>query len=355
MEYCTYLAHFGIPHQKWGVRRFQNPDGSLTPEGRKRYGVGEAKFKKSDVSAMEGAKRGGLLGAAVGKAVGVYNERKERKQNPDGLTKDERKVFDDADALEKKALYDWSVMDRRKPLAQNVKDTEEQLQKICDAHVKKLSDAMKTIPGENPFDDSDSLYDGSFAQQLAYRINERFDVDQVLDQRMDEWVSDYREGLISKKEFKQHYDAELNDYSAWAIDTYNLDELKKVAKTFTDSEGYNPGEYGDTSPKTGWKDYLKRVDSWEDVDSISTNRQNLKSSGRYKTGSKESADQMWKRLESDSGYIKVKDKSKSGDGGDALVRVEDKSSAAVSLSYLGYSDKEIASLLGMPIEKIRKL
>ena len=33
-----YLAHHGIKGQKWGVRRFQNPDGSLTDEGRKRYG-----------------------------------------------------------------------------------------------------------------------------------------------------------------------------------------------------------------------------------------------------------------------------------------------------------------------------
>ena len=33
-----YLEHHGILGQKWGVRRFQNPDGSLTEEGRKRYG-----------------------------------------------------------------------------------------------------------------------------------------------------------------------------------------------------------------------------------------------------------------------------------------------------------------------------
>lgn len=32
-----YLAHHGIKGQRWGVRRFQNPDGSLTPEGRARY------------------------------------------------------------------------------------------------------------------------------------------------------------------------------------------------------------------------------------------------------------------------------------------------------------------------------
>lgn len=33
------LQHHGIKGQKWGVRRFQNKDGSLTPEGEKRYYV----------------------------------------------------------------------------------------------------------------------------------------------------------------------------------------------------------------------------------------------------------------------------------------------------------------------------
>lgn len=32
------LSHHGIKGQKWGVRRFQNEDGTLTPEGRKHYG-----------------------------------------------------------------------------------------------------------------------------------------------------------------------------------------------------------------------------------------------------------------------------------------------------------------------------
>ena len=33
------LYHHGILGQKWGVRRFQNPDGSLTEEGKRRYGL----------------------------------------------------------------------------------------------------------------------------------------------------------------------------------------------------------------------------------------------------------------------------------------------------------------------------
>lgn len=35
MEDC-YLEHHGIKGMRWGIRRFQNKDGSLTPAGRKR-------------------------------------------------------------------------------------------------------------------------------------------------------------------------------------------------------------------------------------------------------------------------------------------------------------------------------
>lgn len=39
--YPDYLYHHGIKGQKWGVRRFQKKDGSLTPEGKKRYSDNE--------------------------------------------------------------------------------------------------------------------------------------------------------------------------------------------------------------------------------------------------------------------------------------------------------------------------
>lgn len=49
------LSHYGVKGQKWGIRRYQNEDGSLTPEGRKKldqyvYSVGMMKRFQNNYS-----------------------------------------------------------------------------------------------------------------------------------------------------------------------------------------------------------------------------------------------------------------------------------------------------------------
>lgn len=47
------LYHYGIKGQKWGVRRFENEDGTLTPEGRERYGIGSKSPTSKQIRRLE--------------------------------------------------------------------------------------------------------------------------------------------------------------------------------------------------------------------------------------------------------------------------------------------------------------
>lgn len=55
---ADYLSHHGIKGQKWGVRRYQNSDGSLTSKGRLRYYKKAGKsLEKRDALVREDAKK----------------------------------------------------------------------------------------------------------------------------------------------------------------------------------------------------------------------------------------------------------------------------------------------------------
>lgn len=84
------LEHHGILGMQWGKRRFQNSNGSLTDEGRARYGVSKETSKKiskaeaKKKSTIDAIKRGAKI-AAVAAAVAIpvsiavksYNKRHE--------------------------------------------------------------------------------------------------------------------------------------------------------------------------------------------------------------------------------------------------------------------------------------
>ena len=52
--YNDYLCHYGIKGMKWGIRRYQNEDGTLTAAGKKR--AASQAIKKADQEAREDRK-----------------------------------------------------------------------------------------------------------------------------------------------------------------------------------------------------------------------------------------------------------------------------------------------------------
>lgn len=75
------LYHHGIKNMKWGRRRYQNPDGSLTALGRVRYGVGKA-----------GKAIGGAVKAGAGKVGAKIAAKKEEKRIATLMKKPIRKL-----------------------------------------------------------------------------------------------------------------------------------------------------------------------------------------------------------------------------------------------------------------------
>lgn len=78
--YKDELYHHGIKGQKWGVRRFQNSNGTYTAEGKKRYSKDEKSERRKQI-----AKKVAIGAAIVGGTILVaYGTKKlsERKIDP---------------------------------------------------------------------------------------------------------------------------------------------------------------------------------------------------------------------------------------------------------------------------------
>lgn len=86
---ADYLQHHGIKDQKWYHRRFQNKDGSLTPEGRERYGVGKSRKEIEKEKAKEKAKE-----EKKAKKEAKIEAKKEKKQEAKEIKKYGKKIPD---------------------------------------------------------------------------------------------------------------------------------------------------------------------------------------------------------------------------------------------------------------------
>ena len=81
--YSDYLAHYGVKGQKWGIRRYQNEDGSYTDLGRrlrKKLGAGKEKRKPPESSKWRAKDAGYLSDEELRKRITRLQQEKQYKE-----------------------------------------------------------------------------------------------------------------------------------------------------------------------------------------------------------------------------------------------------------------------------------
>ena len=199
------LQHHGILGQKWGVRRYQNPDGSLTAEGEARYGKKVQKaYKKAKADAYKQHKKngGGYLFPSARQSTGK-NYDKAVKEFDETLANDKRykelskKAFD----AEKKRLlaekpyaldedkYDRYIkskeyLDLVEASRKATKAKEARVAELEAKYIDRIKDAKLDDMKITEYRDIAKKYVDGFFQQQYWDENLEFNVDNFYE----DWV-----------------------------------------------------------------------------------------------------------------------------------------------------------------------
>lgn len=155
MEYEIYysdeLKHWGVKGMRWGIRRYQNRDGTLTEAGKKRYAK-EMEKLKAEEKMLKNKER---TKAKLDKLEELRKSNEERKQNlGEGKSKKTEEKKHEPPKMEKKAVKDMTddELAARKARLQMEKDYKDLMNQTRDNQINKAKTFVENIinkSGEN--------------------------------------------------------------------------------------------------------------------------------------------------------------------------------------------------------------
>ena len=172
IHYDSVIEHHGVRGQKWGMRRYQNPDGTLTPLGRKKLGRIERKVSKLGNNVNQSKSRYMQLAKKKKNGTATEKELKEYEALSSSLKKASSKFKKMSSKLESKKKNLEKNQPKEKPIDEVIRtgSKEDILRRSGEMTVAELNEAFQRLDVKARIDRLDTSKVGAgekFAKQLA--------------------------------------------------------------------------------------------------------------------------------------------------------------------------------------------